>query len=135
MTDPTTDPTAPSEAAEKPDTLTRLRKVAEALDSSLLVGSNEVQPLLSALLYEAEFGDKLFQAADGDDPAAALSNLIAPPVAAEPDSSQGGPGTASSQDVADLQKVVADLQAQLASRTATSQQTQVEHETGPGETE
>lgn len=131
-----TDPTAPAPAsdapAEKTDTLTRLRKVAAALDSSLLVGSNEVQPLLSALLYEAEFGDKLFEAAEDDEnPTAAVSNLIAPPVTETDAGRTPASGSASQDDLNELRAQLQHAQSQL----ATLQQTQVEHETGAGTTE
>lgn len=108
------------------ESLDTLRKIAAELDPSLQVGSNEVQPLLSALILYAEHGDALAKAAE--DGAQAVSDLLAPPV--EPPADSGEASAGSSTAITELQKQISDLQAQLATREATSQQTVVEHNEG-----
>jgi hypothetical protein len=54
-----------------------LRTVAASLDPSLAPSSNEVGPLLGALIAYTEHGDKIVQAAE-DGGSAGVSDLLAP---------------------------------------------------------
>jgi hypothetical protein len=54
-----------------------LRTVAAHLDPSLQPSSNEVGPLLGALIAHTEHGDAVVTAAESEDGAAAVSELVA----------------------------------------------------------
>jgi hypothetical protein len=53
-----------------------LRTAAGAIDSSELPSSNEVVPLLGALIAYTEHGDKLFKAAGSENATADVSALL-----------------------------------------------------------
>jgi hypothetical protein len=54
-----------------------LRTVAASLDPSLQPSSNEVGPLLGALIAYTEHGSAVVKAAESDNAAAAVSQLLA----------------------------------------------------------
>lgn len=111
-----------------------LRAAANAIDPQFHVSSNEVAGVVSSIAAYLEHGDKFLQAAEKG--AEDVTSLLAPPQA-EPQPVQAAtpapegasaPAAAATDD--ELRAQISDLQAQLASREATAQQTQVEHETG-----
>lgn len=114
-----------------------LRSAAGALDIQFQPSSNEIQGVLGALVHFAEHGKAFLEAAEkGVDDVLAL---IAPPPEPEPVT----PAAPVTVDVPsapappmtdqELQKQIADLQAQLATRQATEAQTVVTHEPGAGD--
>jgi hypothetical protein len=106
-----------------------LREAVPSLDAQFQPSSNEVGPLLGALVHYQEHGQAfLVAAADGTD---AVTELLDPPPKAEQHDTAGQQqqgGDEASDD--ELERRIADMQAQLASRQATSQQTTVTHEPG-----
>lgn len=103
--------------------LEELRNAAKVLDPQFQPSSNEALSILGALVHYAEHGPKFLQAAEGG--VEDVVNLLAPP-APDPAST-----SAPAQDQ-ELTKRIADLEAQLAARQATEQQTAVTHEPGAG---
>jgi hypothetical protein len=55
-----------------------LRTVAARLDPSLAPSSNEVGPLLGALIAYTEHGEKVVKAAEGDNGSTGVSELLSP---------------------------------------------------------
>jgi len=125
-----------------------LRAAATALDPQFSPSSNEVQGVLGALVHYAEHGQAFLDAAGksaGDvaellqpktEAEAAVAPVVTAPATTPPAGEVVAPEVAapeaSASEVSDteLEARISDLQAQLASRKATSQQTQVTHETG-----
>lgn len=109
-----------------------LRAAGQALDPQFQPSSNEIQGVLAALVHYTELGDEFLKAAHQG--AEDVTKLLAPEPPPEPE--PAAPAASSSEaNVSELEKQISDLQAQLASRQATSQQTTVDHETGAGATE
>lgn len=116
--------------------LDELKQAAELVDPQFQPSSNEVAGVLAALVYFTEHGQEFLKAVEGG--AEKVTELLAPP-APEPQPAEQAPAApaadAGSLSPEELQAMISDLQAQLTSRQATAQQTQVQHETGPGQTE
>lgn len=111
-----------------------LRAAGQALDPQFQPSSNEIQGVLAALVHYTELGDEFLKAAHQG--AEDVTKLLAPEPPPEPEpAAPAAPASTSEANVSELEKQISDLQAQLASRQATSQQTTVDHETGAGETE
>jgi hypothetical protein len=104
-----------------------LREAVPSLDAQFQPSSNEVGPLLGALVHYQEHGQAFLDAAkEGTD---AVTELV-DPAPAEPEQAAGQQQGSGEQSDDELERRIADMQAQLASRQATSQQTTVTHEPG-----
>lgn len=125
--------------------LAKLKQAALAVDPQFQVNSNEVSGVVSALAHYEQYGEEFLKAAESG--VEEVTKLLQPPVedqpteekapepapAAEPPAAGAPPAepvTGADPSDDDLRAVIADLQAQLDSRAATSQQTQVVHEPG-----
>jgi hypothetical protein len=107
-----------------------LRAAAGTIDPQFQVTANEVPGVLSALVHHLEHPDDFLKAAE-EGGVEAVTELLAPaPPPEAPPSDPTAPAAAPSPDVAELEKELSDLRAQLASRQATAQQTTVTHEEG-----
>ena len=115
-----------------------LREAGRALDLQYQPTSNEIQGVVAALVHYAEHGQEFLTAAEHG--AEDLDKLLAPappepaPAADVAEPAPGGAPAAATSD-SELEAQIADLEAQLAARRATAQQTVVEHQTGPGPVE
>lgn len=107
---------------------TDLKDAARSLDQQFQVSSNEVPAVLSALIHHIEHPDDFLKAAE-DGGVAAVTELLSP---APPEGQPSDPAAPAGASEDELRRQVADLEAQLAAREATSQQTTVTHETGSG---
>lgn len=123
--------------------LSQLRNAGHALDVQFQPASNEIQSILGALVHYAEHGDKFLEAAETgvDDvvkllepqPTAeqpATPGPAAPAAPSAPPAAAAAPAPAAPVSDTELENQIADLQAQLAARNATANQTVVDHETG-----
>ena len=99
-----------------------LRHIGAHLDPSLGLTSNEVVPVLSALIHYHKHGEELVKAAE--EGPEAVSELLSP-ASVETAVAEGEADAKS--DVQLLRKQVADLQAALDARKATDHATVVEH--------
>lgn len=124
-----------------------LRSAAKALDPQFQVSSNEVTSVLSALVHYTEHGDSFLQAIESGandvaellhpaskdtEPSTAPASPVPTSTPPPGTSAVTGPAVSQIPSEAELEAQISDLQAQLTARQATDQQTQVEHETGPG---
>lgn len=119
-----------------------LKAAGKALDIQFQPSSNEVQSVVGAVVHYLEHGDEFLKAAESG--TEDLSKLLAPPPASESTGEPAGAAEnpasaapaepASAVSDAELEARISDLQAQLASRKATSQATVVEHKPGAGAT-
>lgn len=117
-----------------------LKAAGQALDIQFQPSSNEVQSVVGAIVHYLEHGDEFLKAAEAgvDD----VAKLLAPPPEEQAQPAEGDPtspadsgqtspapvSSAPSLSDEELDKQIADLEAQRAARRATSQQTQVTHE-------
>ena len=118
-----------------PSLLDQLRGVAGKVDPQYVPSANEVPGLLAALIHYTEHGDKL----TGADSAGDVQEVLAPG-SSPADPAAGGAAPPPQRQPAqlsddELDRQLADLQAQRDSRRATSQQTTLEHEPGAAEHE
>src|ERR1700733_14409801 len=101
-----------------------LRKIGTAIDGTVGVQANEVRQIVAALVAHAEHGDDLVKAAE--DGPQAVSDLLTD-VHKDVDTDEAQVTGQVDTDVDTLRRQVADLEAQLATRNATSHATVVEH--------
>lgn len=105
-----------------------LRAAANAIDPQFQVTSQEAGKVVTAVAAYLEHGQDFLNAAEAG--VADVTALLAPPPPAPAPAVQAAEAPAASLSDTELDALISDLQAQKASRVATSQQTQVTHETG-----
>lgn len=113
-----------------------LRRAGQALDIQFQPSSNEVQGVVAALVHYVEHGDEFLKAIEGG--AQDVEHLLVPQPAEAP-AEPASPAPAPAADLPpderalsdeELHARISDLEALLASRQATAQQTTVTHDTG-----
>ena len=105
-----------------------LRLAAGALDIQFQPVANETAAILGALVHFTEHGTAFLQAAEKG--AEDVAKLLVPPPPEPPPAAPPAAAPVAGPDLASLQAQISDLQAQLAAREATAQQSTVTHQPG-----